>query len=129
MENAEQLGNVWSLEVLRRWLVDKGEIRCRNLAQICPEVLPRTLTARFIAKDEKTALVTGRMADLDAANLLPVVNKIDRQLRSLRVAHPDYQLSVTGLPAISARNSHQMIGELAFGLDVDHRHCCGLDCA
>ncbi len=115
MENAEQLGNVWSLEVLRRWLVDKGEISIDTLRKYV-EVLPPTLTARFIAPDEKTALVTGRMADLDASSLLPVVHKIDRQLRLLRVAHPDYQLSVTGLPAISARNSHQMISELAFGL-------------
>ncbi|MCF6199860.1 MAG: MMPL family transporter [Hyphomicrobiaceae bacterium] len=115
MESAKPLGNVWSLEVLRRWLVDKGKIDTETLRKYVKE-LPRTLTARFIAADEKTALVTGRMADLDAASLLPVVHNIDRQLRLLRVAHPDYQLSVTGLPAISARNSHQMIGELAFGL-------------
>ena len=80
------------------------------------DILPKTLTRRFIAQDQKTALVTGRMPDLNAADLLPVVNTIDRQLRLLRVAHPDYQLSVTGLPAIAARNSAAMIAELGFGL-------------
>ena len=79
-------------------------------------ILPKSLTKRFIAQDQKTVLVTGRMPDLNAANLLPVVNVIDKQLRLLRVAHPDYQLSVTGLPAIAARNSAAMIDELGFGL-------------
>ena len=115
MENARELGNVWSLEVLRRWLLEKGEIDTQTLKKYV-NILPATLTRRFISADEKTVLVTGRMADLDAASLLPVVRKIDRELRLLRIAHPDYELSVTGLPAISARNSHQMIGELAFGL-------------
>jgi uncharacterized protein len=115
MENSEDMGNVWSLEVLRRWLVEKGEIEAGTLRKYV-EFLPKTLTRRFISADEKTVLVTGRMPDLNSASLLPVVNKIDRELRLLRIAHPDYQLSVTGLPAIAARNSHQMIGELGFGL-------------
>ncbi len=115
MENTKEIGNVWSLEVLRRWLVEKGEIDIATLRKYVG-FLPRTLTSRFISDDEKTVLVTGRMPDLNAASLLPVVKKIDRELRLLRVAYPDFQLSVTGLPAIAARNSHQMIGELGFGL-------------
>jgi predicted RND superfamily exporter protein len=115
MESSEGMGNVWSLEILRRWLVEKGEISAKTLRKYV-KILPETLTRRFISEDEKTVLVTGRMPDLNAASLLPVVNQIDRKLRLLRIAHPDYQLSVTGLPAIAARNSHQMIGELGFGL-------------
>lgn len=115
MESSKEMGNVWSLEVLRRWLVEKGEISAGTLRKYV-NILPKTLTRRFISEDEKTVLVTGRMPDLNAASLLPVVNKIDRQLRLLRIAHPEYQLSVTGLPAIAARNSRQMIGELGFGL-------------
>ena len=115
MENSDKMGNVWSLEVLRRWLVEKGEVDAETLRKYV-DILPKTLTRRFIAQDEKTVLVTGRMPDLNAASLLPVVNMLDRHLRLLRVAHPDYQLSVTGLPAIAARNSAVMIGELGFGL-------------
>ena len=115
MEKSENMGNIWSLEVLRRWLIDKGEISAETLKKYV-DVLPKTLTRRFISEDEKTVLITGRMPDLNAASLLPVVDKIDKQLRLLRIAHADYELSVTGLPAIAARNSAQMIGELGFGL-------------
>ena len=115
MENSEEIGNVWSLEVLRRWLVDKGDVDAATLRKYV-EILPRTLTSRFISEDRKTVLVTARMPDLNASDLLPVVNKIDKKMRLLRIAHPDYELSVTGLPAIAARNSRQMIGELGFGL-------------
>ena len=115
MEETKELGNVWSLEVLRRWLIEKGGNTDDTLRKYV-EILPKTLTSRFISKDNKTILVTGRLPDLNSAYLLPVVKKIDRQLRLLRVAHPDYQISVTGLPAIAARNSKKMIGELGFGL-------------
>ena len=115
MEKSENIGNIWSLEVLRRWLIDKGEISAETLKEYV-DVLPKTLTRRFISEDEKTVLITGRMPDLNAASLLPVVDKIDKHLRLLRIAHADYELSVTGLPAIAARNSAQMIGELGFGL-------------
>ncbi len=115
MENSRLTGNVWSLEVLRRWLVEKGKVSAGSLKEYV-DILPDTLKRRFISLDERTVLVTGRMPDLDAADLLPVIRNIDRQLRLLRVAHPDYELSVTGLPAIAARNSHEMIADLGFGL-------------
>jgi len=115
MENAKGMGNVWSLEVLRRWLVEKGEFSPDVLRKYV-EMLPASLVQRFISDDKSIVLVTGRMPDLDASELLPMVRAIDKQLRLLRIAHPEYEISVTGLPTIAARNSHLMIGELGFGL-------------
>ena len=37
----------------------------------------------------------------------------------MRKAHPGYEISVTGLPAIAARNSAKLIGELNWGLVGD----------
>jgi len=112
------LGNVWSLESLRRWLKDAGDDRIETVQRYV-KVLPEHLVQRFIAKEENAVLVTGRLPDVDASQILPVVDRIDRALEPIRKAHPGYEISVTGLPAIAARNSARLIGELNWGLVGD----------
>jgi predicted RND superfamily exporter protein len=77
------------------------------------------LSERFISEDTNSALVTGRLPDADANEILPVVERLDRALEPVRAAHPGFAISVTGLPAIAARNSGQMIWELNVGLVSD----------
>ena len=74
--------------------------------------LPEHLVRRFIAKEGDAVLVTGRLPDVDSSRILPVVEKIDRALDDVRKQHPDFRISVTGLPAIAARNSARMISQL-----------------
>jgi predicted RND superfamily exporter protein len=111
LEKQAGLGNVWSLESLRRWLRDAGDERIETVQRYL-KVLPEHLVRRFIAKEENAVLVTGRLPDVDSSQILPVVEKVDRALDGLRAAHPDYRISVTGLPAIAARNSARMISQL-----------------
>jgi len=49
---------------------------------------------------------------------LPVVEKIDRSLDPVRAANPSYQISVTGLPAVAARNSARMIDQLKESIPI-----------
>ncbi len=118
MENAAGLGNVWSLDSLRRWLADAGDTRIETVQRYV-KVLPTHLVRRFIAEGEKAVLVTGRLPDVDASEILPVVDRIDRALAPLRAANPGYDIAVTGLPAIAARNSARLIGEMNWGLVGD----------
>ncbi len=118
LEETAGLGNVWSLDSLRRWLADAGDTRIETVKSYV-KVLPEHLVRRFIAEGEKAVLVTGRLPDVDASEILPVVEKVDRALDSVRKAHPGYEVSVTGLPAIAARNSARLIGELNWGLVGD----------
>jgi predicted RND superfamily exporter protein len=111
LEKEAGLGNVWSLESLRRWLKDAGDERIETVQRYV-KVLPTHLVRRFIAEDEKSVLVTGRLPDVDSSQILPVVEKVDRALEGVRAAHPDFRISVTGLPAIAARNSARMIQQL-----------------
>ncbi|MGE4188063.1 MAG: RND family transporter, partial [Hyphomicrobiaceae bacterium] len=118
LEKTAGLGNVWSLESLRRWLAEAGDTRIETI-QSYVKVLPKHLVRRFISEDEKSVLVTGRLPDVDASEILPVVEKVDHALDGVRKAHPGYEISVTGLPAIAARNSARLIGELNWGLVGD----------
>lgn len=118
LERQAGLGNVWSLESLRRWLTAAGDASVATVQRYVG-LLPEHLVRRFIAADQKSVLVTARLPDVDASEILPVVEKIDRALDPVRTAHPGYEISVTGLPAIAARNSATLIGELTWGLVGD----------
>ncbi len=111
LEKAAGLGNVWSLESLRRWLKENGHDDVESVKKYVG-LLPDHLVRRFIAKEGDAVLVTGRLPDIDASQILPLVHKVDEALDPVRKAHPEFEISVTGLPAIAARNSHRMISQL-----------------
>jgi uncharacterized protein len=111
LEQQAGLGNVWSIDSLRRWLTSTGDDSIATVKSYVA-VLPEHLVRRFIAKEENAALVTGRLPDVDSSQILPVVERVDRALDPVRAAHPGYRISVTGLPAVAARNSARMIGQL-----------------
>lgn len=118
LEKRAGLGNVWSIESLRRWLQDAGDASPGTVESYV-KILPTHLQLRFIAEDQKAVLVTGRLPDINASEILPVVETIDTALQPVREANPGYSISVTGLSAIAARNSAKLIGELNWGLIGD----------
>jgi uncharacterized protein len=117
LEKQAGLGNVWSLESLRRWLKEAGDDRPETVQKYVG-YLPEHLVRRFIAKEGDAVLVTGRLPDVDSSRILPVVEKIDRALDEVRKQHPQFRISVTGLPAIAARNSARMISQLNESLPI-----------
>lgn len=117
LEKQAGLGNVWSLESLRRWLREAGDNRIETVQKFVG-ILPEHLVQRFITKDQDAVLVTGRLPDVDSSRILPVVEKIDHALDDVRKAYPDFSLSVTGLAVVAARNSARMISQLNEALPI-----------
>ncbi len=118
LEKEAGLGNVWSLDSLRRWLAEAGDASIETVKRYVG-ILPQHLVRRFIDADQSAVLVTARLPDIDASEILPIVDKIDKALDPVRKDHPGYEISVTGLPVIAARNSAKLIGELNWGLVGD----------
>ena len=119
VEKQAGVGNVWSLETLRRWLAEKaGKSDVATLKQYV-DMLPAHLMRRFISADQDAVVVSGRIPDVDASQLLPVVKALDASLDAVRAAHPGYNIAVTGLAAIAARNSADMIGRLQQMLTIE----------
>ena len=119
LEKQAGVGNILSLETLRRWLAEKaGKSDVDSLKQYV-DLLPAYLTRRFISAEKDAVVVTGRIPDIDASQLLPVVEQLDKSLDAVRTKHPGYTVSVTGLSAIAARNSATMIGKLNAALTVE----------
>jgi len=118
LEKEAGLGNVWSLDSLRRWLAEAGDPSIETVQKFVG-LLPGHLVRRFISAEENAVLVTARLPDIDASEILPVVEKIDKALEPLRKENPAFDIAVTGLPAIAARNSAKLIGDLNRGLIGD----------
>jgi predicted RND superfamily exporter protein len=119
VEAAAGVGNVWSLETLRRWLAEKaGTTDVATLKQYV-SVIPEHLVRRFISAEQDAVVVSGRVPDLDSSEILPVVEKLDHALDKVRAEHPGFEIAVTGLSAIAARNSANMIEKLNRGLTAE----------
>ncbi|WP_407192716.1 efflux RND transporter permease subunit [Bradyrhizobium sp. STM 3566] len=119
VEKAAGVGNVWSLETLRRWLAEKaGSTDVATLKEYV-NVIPEHLVRRFIDAEQDAVVVAGRVPDKDSSQLLPIVDKLDTELDAVRKKHPGYEVAVTGLAAIAARNSANMIEKLNRGLTVE----------
>ncbi|CCE04097.1 putative membrane transporter [Bradyrhizobium sp. STM 3843] len=119
VEKTAGVGNVWSVETLRRWLAEKaGSDDVATLKEYV-NLIPEHLVRRFIDAEQDAVVVAGRVPDLDSSQLLPVVDKLDHELDAVRKAHPGYEIAVTGLAAIAARNSASMIEKLNRGLTVE----------
>lgn len=119
IEKQAGVGNVWSLETLRRWLAEKaGRTDVATLKEYV-DMLPKHLSGRFISADQDAVVVSGRVPDLDSSQILPTVEKLDAAMGAVRQANPGYRISVTGLSAIAARNSASMISKLNHGLTIE----------
>jgi predicted RND superfamily exporter protein len=119
VEKQAGVGNVWSLETLRRWLAEKaGSSDVATLKEYV-NLIPEYLVRRFISANQDAVVVSGRVPDLDSSQILPVVENLDHTLDTVRKAHPGYEIAVTGLSAIAARNSANMIEKLNRGLTIE----------
>jgi predicted RND superfamily exporter protein len=119
VEKQAGVGNVWSLDSLRRWLAERaGKTDVATLKQYV-DILPVHLVRRFISANQDSVVVSGRIPDVDASRLLPVIESLDKALGDVRKMYPGYRISVTGLSAIAARNSANMIGKLNQALTVE----------
>src|SRR3979490_831637 len=119
VEKLPGIANVWSPETLRGWLAEKlGKSDVATLKQYV-DMLPEHLTRRFISAEQDAVLVSGRVPDVDASQLLPVIESLDKALDKVRAERPGYKIAVTGLSAIAARNSALMINKLNRGLTLE----------
>ena len=119
LEHQEGVGNVWSLETLRRWLAERaGKSDVATLKEYV-DLLPPYLTRRFISAKQDAVIVSGRVPDADANKLLPIVDSLDKKLAAVNAKYPGYKVAVTGLSVIAARNSAIMIDKLSDGLTIE----------
>jgi len=68
--------------------------------------------SRVFAPKSSSSLLSANFADLDAADLIPVLNRLEEKLDVLRERHGNVDFSLTGIVPVSAMASSEMIGRL-----------------
>ena len=74
------------------------------------------VVSRVFAPLTSSALISATFSDLDAAELVPILNRLNGRLDSLRSRYTDVQFALTGIVPVSARASTEMIGQLNLSL-------------
>jgi predicted RND superfamily exporter protein len=119
LQDQAGIGNVWSIETLRRWIAEKlGKSDIATLKTYV-KALPTYLVRRFVDPKQDAVIVSGRIPDKDASALIPIVDQLNDKLKSIRAGHPGYTIEVTGLSVIAAHSSAAMINKLSRGLTFE----------
>jgi predicted RND superfamily exporter protein len=119
LESQPGIGNVWSLESLRHWLSAQTGLQGPTALKQYVDELPQFLVRRFIAKDERSAVVFGLAPDQNLKGLAPIVDQLKERLNAVRKANPGYGVTVTGLAVIAALNSADTIEKLNPALTIE----------
>jgi uncharacterized protein len=119
-EQQQGVANVWSVETLRRWLATNAtpEPSAQQIKGYL-DLLPASLVRRFVSADQRSVVVSARVADIDAGDLLRVVNRMNEALDAVRSSNPGYQIDITGLAALSARTTASIISRLNQALTIE----------
>lgn len=125
MEEVPDLLNVISLMSAIEWLVpeegtlpDAGEGTSPEAGQELLERLPDHYAHRFAARSGDAWLLSGYIPATPSPVTLARLDTIEKALDGVRAASPGYDLSVTGLVTVAARESGNMIMGLKTNLTL-----------
>ncbi len=118
MEEQAGVANVWSVAALRRWLKENqgAESATPKAVGEYLDKMPVHLLHRFVNEPKNSAIITGRVPDIDAKETLPILDGIEAELLKKLPEDHGMKIRVTGLSSVSAVQSSTMINQLNQGL-------------
>ena len=116
LASRDKVKNISSVETIREYLSQDPDVDNLQLLGDYINKLPDNLKSRYINEAERTALVSGQIENLEAAQVAPVLREIEPMLENLREEYPGVEFTLAGLAAVSAVQSTQMINQLNQGL-------------
>ena len=115
VEQTGGVSNVWSAETLRRWLAETGHSSSDDLRTFLSK-MPREVYARLVNDAHRTGLVMGHIRDLQAREVVALVEDLKHQLARVRVTYPELDISVTDLSVMSSSRALSIISQLNYSL-------------
>lgn len=118
MEEQAGVANVWSVAALRRWLRENQGDKSAEPKFVGEylDKMPVHLLNRFVNEKRNSAIITGRVPDIDAKDTLPILKGIEDELHKKLPSGHKMNIRVTGLSSVSAIQSSTMINQLNRGL-------------
>jgi predicted RND superfamily exporter protein len=105
------LGAISSLHAIEEWLGGDEDKELR-LVEFLEQAQEQQLVTKLVAPEQKSALVTAQFKNLDSAELVPILDRIEQHLNVLRQEHPKAAFDITGIVPISADASYEMLQQL-----------------
>ena len=116
IESHPLISNTWSVEAIRLWLTDNQPAGGLGLLAKFISDLPTHWLDRLLAPIGNAALVAGRVPDLEAADIRDLADDLER-LTAVAIAKYDgVTVDITGISALSARESAPMIRQLGLSI-------------
>ena len=111
VDETPHFANAVSLKTLEDWLrEDVSDWRARQDAGSL--ALPDHLAQRIESADGSAWLITAYLPVLDASRSIPLLDALDEALEPVRMAAPEFEITVTGLVPMTARASGELITTL-----------------
>ena len=117
LESRTQVKSTSSLETIRLYLKKDLDVENLKFFRDYVEKLPDNLRSRYLNVEAQTALVSGQIANLEAAQVAPILYEIEPVLDNLRQEYPGFEFSPGRAgTVVSALQSTNMINQLNQGL-------------
>ncbi|MDH3581025.1 MAG: MMPL family transporter [Hyphomicrobiales bacterium] len=105
-----------SLRDIEEWYVEGGRDRAQLFAFLDKSATP--LVSRVISTDHNSTILLGYFGGLQAAELVSLMDRLEKKLDGLAERHGPVKFALTGLVPVSAKASTEMIGQLNTSLLV-----------
>ncbi len=116
MDGHPDITNAWSIEAIRLWLTDSASTGgVTELAKFIASLPPHWLD-RLLAPGGNAALVAGRVPDLEARGYRRIADELEQLTAEAIRPYSGMTVEITGISALSARESGPMIRQLGYGL-------------
>ena len=109
------IGKVNSTYDLQRW-AESGGLPSEEASARLDETVPPVITARFVNAENRSALVSGYIGDLEADEVIQISGEIEPKLDAIRARHPKFTLTLTGLASVGATRSTSIISQLSLSM-------------
>jgi len=113
VESHPLITNTWSVEAIRLWLTDSAPSGGLGLLASFIADLPPHWLDRLLAPIGNAALVAGRVPDLEATEIRGLADDLEQMTGAAIAKYDDVTVEITGISALSARESAPMIRMLA----------------
>ncbi|MGI9413299.1 MAG: efflux RND transporter permease subunit [Hyphomicrobiales bacterium] len=107
-DSQPDVDNVTSLASIRRWLKRPVPADARDNSDIL-EKMPEHYAERIASPERDAWIVSGYVPAAPAPATLARLRKLDAELETVRAEHPGYRVGITGVIALAAYESGQMI--------------------
>lgn len=100
----------WSLHGLVTWIASAGVPEATAVAQLSK--VANRLEGRLLSTDAGSTMVVAQFPDRNASELLPMVRRLEAELKKIEAATPGLSIYLTGISTIAASSMAEMIDRL-----------------